>query len=202
MKIARLFEEKAEPLASPKLLTCSEINVIRACNLNRRWHSRLPEIHWSNVVRSKHYICYGAFYNNVVYAVAIWSSPVAANRFKNGDTLLELRRMAISPEAPKYTATWMLSRMIKDIKKRFPKITRLISYQDTEVHKGTIYAAANWTKCSETKYIDWTTRKRKRSEAQSKANKVRWEYCIDCASKKGYVPKPGTIRRESKKPIS
>ncbi|MBT9175689.1 MAG: hypothetical protein DDT22_01373 [candidate division WS2 bacterium] len=166
MEIARLFEEKVEPLATPKLLTCFEIDVIRACNLNKRWHSCLPEIHWSNVARNKHYICYGASYNNVVYAVAIWSSP------------FELRRLAISPEAPKYTATWMLGKMIKDIRKRFPEIIKLISYQDIEVHKGTIYMAGNWTKHSETTYMSWNTEKRKRGEPQSKANKVRWEYYI------------------------
>ncbi|MBT9165332.1 MAG: hypothetical protein DDT23_01349 [candidate division WS2 bacterium] len=176
--MSNLFEEKAELLASPKLLTCSEIDVVRACNLNKRWHSRLPEIHWSNVTRNKYYVCYGASYNNVIYAVAIWSSPVAANRFRNGDTILELRRMAISPEAPKYTATWMLSRMVKDIRKRFPEITKLISYQDVEAHKGTIYRAGNWIGSSETTYMDWNTEKRKRNKPQSKANKVRWEYYI------------------------
>ncbi|MBT9169301.1 MAG: hypothetical protein DDT19_02659 [Syntrophomonadaceae bacterium] len=173
-----LFEEKTELLKSPKLLTCAEMNVIRACSLNQRWHSRLPYIHWSNVVRNKRYVCYGASYNNVVYAVAIWSSPVAGNRFKNGDTLLELRRMAISPKAPRFTATWMLGKMVRDIKKRFPEVTKLISYQDTEVHKGTIYAAGNWTKCSETKFVDWNTEKRKRNEAQSRTNKVRWELIV------------------------
>ena len=49
---------------------------------------------------------------------------------------------AIASDAPKYTATRMLSIMVKRIKKEFPDIVRLISYQDTEVHKGTIYKAA------------------------------------------------------------
>lgn len=170
-----LFPEEVEILTSPKQLKNVEIGVIKACNMNKRWHSRLPKIDWSNVVRNKCYICYGATYKNVLYAVAIWSSPVSANRLKDGDKILELRRMAISPEAPKFTATWMIGKMIKDIKKRFPEIIKLISYQDTEVHSGTIYKASNWQKHSETKFTDWNTDRRQRNKMQSRANKIRWE---------------------------
>ncbi|MBT9165278.1 MAG: hypothetical protein DDT23_01293 [candidate division WS2 bacterium] len=87
--------------------------------------------------------------------------------------------MAISPEAPRFTATWMLGKMVRDIKKRFPEIAKLISYQDVEVHKGTIYVAGGWIKHStETKFMSWNTEKRKRNKPQSKANKVRWELAI------------------------
>ena len=67
--------------------------------------------------------------------------------------------------------------MIKDIKVRFPELIRLVSYQDTEAHLGTIYKASNWTAApTQTSLLDWTTSKRKRSSLQSTADKVRWEY--------------------------
>ena len=64
-----------------------------ACKYNKKWHSKLPIIKPSNVTRNTHYVCYGASCNNWCYAVAIWSSPIAQNRFKDGKTILELRRM-------------------------------------------------------------------------------------------------------------
>jgi len=148
-----------------------------ACMLNELWHSKLPKIHWSNVVRNKHYVCYAIKYKQAIIGVAIWSSPVAANRFKDGDKLLELRRLALSDVCPRNTASFVISSMIKDIKVRFPELIRLVSYQDTEAHLGTIYKASNWTAAPiQTSLLDWTTSKRKRSSLQSTADKVRWEY--------------------------
>ena len=49
-----------------------------ACMLNELWHSRLPNLHWSNVVRSGNYVCYVFKYKQAIIGVAIWSSPVAA----------------------------------------------------------------------------------------------------------------------------
>jgi hypothetical protein len=64
--------------------------------------------------------------------------------------------------------------MVKDIKKRFPDVTKLVSYQDTEVHTGTIYKAANWKLDTVSKFQDWSTEKRQRNALQSKADKIRW----------------------------
>ena len=101
---------------------------------------------------------------------------MANNRMAKDQVWLELRRLAIAPDAPKFTATWMLSKMVKAIKKRHPEITKLVSYQDTEVHTGTIYAAANWKKDVVSKFQEWTTESRKRNNLQSKADKIRWVY--------------------------
>jgi hypothetical protein len=146
-----------------------------ACELNAQWHSRLPIIDWSNVVRNTHYVCYGAIFKAEWFAVGIWSSPVAQNRFENGKTILELRRLAIRDEAPKYTATWMIGKMIKDIRKVMPDIKRLISYQDTEVHTGTIYKASNWFIGGESEGMSWTTIDRERNPEQTMVKKIRWE---------------------------
>lgn len=147
--------------------------------LNELWHSRLPKIHWSNVVRNTHYICYTIYCGDMVCGTGIWSSPVAQNRFANGRELLELRRLAIANNAPPNTATRAIALMQDDIKKAMPDIKKLISYQDTGVHKGTIYKASNWTIGAETPFIDWSTTKRKRSAIQSDASKIRWEYDIE-----------------------
>lgn len=162
--------------SSPLQFNIGEINIKLACELNKIWHSRLPRIDWTNVVRNTHHVCYAAEYKGVYFAVAIWSSPVAQNRLKDGDKILELRRFAISPEAPRNTASRMMKVMIRLIRKKFPGLTKLISYQDTEVHKGTIYKASNWTAVHKSKGISWTTNKRKRNKEQTLAAKVRWEY--------------------------
>lgn len=163
---------------SPKefeLLTCKPQ---KACQLNALWHSRFPQIDWSNVVRNQDCVCYVADYDAVAYAVAIWSSPVAANRLSEGKTALELRRLAISDDCPKNTASWMISKMKKDIKRRFPHITILISYQDTDVHSGTIYKASGWIDASRCKGMSWTNNERRRNKEQSLAEKVRWEFRV------------------------
>jgi hypothetical protein len=85
--------------------------------------------------------------------------------------------MAISDLCPKNSATNFIARMVNDISKRLPLVTDLISYQDTEVHTGTIYKAANWFVDAETKFASWG-KSRKRAADQSKANKIRWKYLI------------------------
>lgn len=132
-------------------------------------------IHWSNVVRNRHSVCYGGRFDGDLHAVAIWSSPVAANRLKDGKQLLELRRFAIAESAPSNTGSRMLAIMRKLIKKEFPDLIRLISYQDTEVHNGTIYKAAGWNLVATNEGISWTNEKRKRNKEQSIAPKARWE---------------------------
>jgi len=175
---ASLFDipERVKPPATPKEFKLVKIRAQTACDLNAKWHSRLPIIDWSNVVRNTHYICFAVEYQGEYYAAAIWSSPVAQNRFKHGKQILELRRMAVSHEAPFNTATWMLARMRKRIVELMPDIALLISYQDTDVHLGTIYKADNWQNVAESPGMNWNTDARKRNEEQSLAVKVRWEY--------------------------
>lgn len=164
---------------SPRLMKVLEIGVDEAMKYNEMWHSRLPETNKGNLTRNKHFVFYGAEYKDHCFASAIWTTPVANNRLSKKDVWLELRRLAISPDAPKFTATWMISKMVKIIRKTYPEITKLISYQDIEVHKGTIYAAANWQKVGETKGIEWNTEKRIRKPSQSVSDKVRWIYQVN-----------------------
>jgi hypothetical protein len=161
---------------SVKEIDIEETRAQIACMLNELWHSRLPKIHWSNVVRNTHYVCYVFKYKEAIIGVGIWSSPVAQNRMTDGKKILELRRLALSNVCPKNTASFVIADMIKRIKKKFPELIKLVSYQDTEVHLGTIYKASNWKQAGQTTLIDWNTKDRKRNKLQSNANKIRWEY--------------------------
>lgn len=165
-----------EFVQSPKQLEVDVLNVHKACELNAEWHSRFPVIKWPNVVRNKRYVCFSAHDQHLIYAVAIWSSPIAANRLANGAQMLELRRMAIAEYSPKNTATFMLKRMRNWIFHNFEEIETLISYQDVEAHHGTIYKADNWVAVNMASFVDWSSSKRKRAEAQSTAPKIRWEF--------------------------
>ena len=86
-------------------------------------------------------LAFAASYGGVVYGVALWNNP-SARMLPN--TWLELRRLAISPDAPHCAASFMLGKMAKWIKLNMPEVERLISYQDMDVHAGTIYKAAGW----------------------------------------------------------
>ena len=184
IKDSLFWDGMFEIAESPKKLNLEVIKPKLASALNEVWHSRLPAIHWSNIVRNRYYVCYGASYMGVWVACAIWSSPVNQN-FDIVKTL-ELRRMAISELCPKNTATNLISRMVRDIEKRLPLVTKLISYQDTEVHFGTIYKASNWYIDAETKFVTWG-KSRKRAADQSKADKIRWGYTI---KRRNSLPEP------------
>lgn len=126
---------------SAKQLSIAEMDRYTARNLNRLWHSRLPDYDTGFCLNSL--VSYGASYQNVYYAIAIWTNPVAMALPQH--QWLELRRMAIAPDAPKFTASFMIGKMIKLIRLKFPVVDTLVSYQDMEVHSGTIYKASNWT---------------------------------------------------------
>ena len=143
--------------------------------LNAHWHSRLPKIG-----ASQGRVFYIAEFGGIAYAVAMWSNPVA--RLLPQLTWLELRRFAISDDSPPQTASRMLGWMARDIRKRFPDVVRLISYQDCEVHQGTIYKAAGWLPAEGYKgrKRGWEStkgggRKRQGRTNQAVAVRMRWE---------------------------
>ena len=121
--------------------------------LNRIWHSTLPRI-GTGCVKDPKYPCFGAEFDGLWYAAAIWSNPVA--RLLPQHIWLELRRFAIAPDAPRNTASRMLAIMERLLRKSHPGIEKLISYQDTEVHTGSIYKAAGWALATTSNGGDWT----------------------------------------------
>jgi hypothetical protein len=174
MNLMPLYHKDDPPTPeSAKQLSVQSCELELAILFNEMHHSRLPKVIASNIYRNTHWQAYSAEHSHYLYATAIWSSPVALNRMVRKD-VLELRRLAICEKAPKYTATYMIGKMVNDIKRRFPSIGLLISYQDTEVHKGTIYSASNWKRGVESKLNDWSNRNR--NKEQTTSTKIRWEY--------------------------
>ena len=169
-----------------------EIEIIdqkKAMLLNKMWHSRMPRADFYNICRP----CFGAVYKNIYYASAIWTDPIT--RAFNGKNYLELRRMAISEDSPKNTASRIICIMAKEIKNQFPKIWKLISYQDTEVHSGTIYKASNWVSTNISSKSNWLVGRKDgihRNNYQASGPKIRWE--------KQIRPEPETIIKPPKKP--
>lgn len=137
-RTAPLFHQvEAAPPAKATLLDVEVIDVQLARNLIAAWHSRLP-----TTQRGPWKIAYAATYQGTAFAAALWNNP-SARMLPNH--WLELRRMAVAPDAPHCTASRMLGQMVRDLTVRFPDAKRAISYQDEDVHQGTIYKAAGWT---------------------------------------------------------
>jgi len=142
------------------------------------WHSRLPRTQigpWK--------LAFAAHYQHTCFGAALWHNPSA--RMLPNDWL-ELRRLAVAPDAPHCTASRMLGQMARWIAANMPEVPNLISYQDTDVHTGTIYRAAGWDPAYFSK-----ARQRDRSKARigtrrdyrsnlngsepDAAGKIRWE---------------------------
>lgn len=175
----------AEIAAKARQLVVRTCDKAYAVSLVRRWHSRLPNTQdgpWTN-----------AFVAELMgkgYAVALWNNPSARNL---PDSWLELRRLAASPDAPRNTCSFMLARMADWLRANRPDIARLVSYQDTAVHHGTIYKASNWT-------TTWTAKARVRDRSKPRigtrrdyrsnlngvdvdaSEKVRWELPLRAAA--------------------
>lgn len=155
-------------------LQIEEIRRDMAVALNKKWHSRLPQYRMGCRPRQHAWVCYGAFYHQICYAIAIWSHP--NSNALNDNATLELRRLAIAPDAPKNTASRMLRIMKLLIKRHDGWCKRLISYQDTEVHSGGIYKAAGWDIGAVNNAMDYTLQgTRSRPPQPHMAKKVRWE---------------------------
>jgi hypothetical protein len=150
-------------------------------DLVRKWHSRLP-----NTQRGPWTHAFAAVHDGRIYAVALWNSPSARTLPSHWR---ELRRMACAPDAPKNTASWFLAHMVRWFRRLEPQRERVLSYQDTAVHKGTIYKAAGWhpVYVSKPRVRDrsgnrtGTERKYRwniNGIEQDAAAKVRWEYIL------------------------
>lgn len=159
------------------LVTCS---VDHARCLVKKWHSRLPITQpapWR--------FAFAAQYDGVTYAVALWNNPSARTLPSHW---LELRRMAVSSDAPHCTASWFLGAMLKFFRANELSAEKLISYQDCDVHLGTCYKAAGWrvayvfkprvrdrsTKRPSGRMYRWNIN----SAAPDAAAKARWEICL------------------------
>jgi len=135
--------------------------------LNFAWHSRQKRFG-----KSFGRVYFAAEFDGLIYAVAFWSNPCA--RALPQQAWIELRRFAISSDRPPNTGSRMLGWMARELRRKFPAATKLISYQDRDAHEGTIYKAAGWTPVEVEPYGgQWSHRKCTASGRVR--NKVRWE---------------------------
>jgi hypothetical protein len=169
-----LFREEGDGSipSSPLQLEIVPVGFEYALRLNELWHSRLPRM-GTGFVKVQPFLSFAAMYQGIAYAIAIWSNPVARNLPQQ--EWLELRRLAVAPDAPLHTCSRMLAIMARLIRRYRPHVNTLVSYSDTEAHRGTIYKAAGWRQTATNRDGNWTRRKRPRPEAQSAAPKLRWE---------------------------
>jgi hypothetical protein len=168
-----------EPLRASELLL-EQCQKLEAIAYIRHHHSRLP-----NVQRGpwKYAFCATNPHTNQIVAAALWNNP-SARTLPN--EWIELRRMAVGPDAPHCTASWFLQGMVKRL--RTYGHQHFISYQDTAVHVGTIYKAAGW-------HIEHISQPRQRTEEftafigsrrhingaeSANAGKNRWAICYGC----------------------
>lgn len=103
----------------------------------REHHSRLP-----NTQKGPWQFAFRAHFEGRTMAAALWNNPSA--RTLPGHWL-ELRRMACCADAPFNTASRFLGWMARYFAEHHALREKLISYQDTAVHEGTIYKASGWT---------------------------------------------------------
>jgi len=98
-------------------------------------------------------IVFGAYLNNTLIAVCIFSPPIRHNT-DDPKTTRELSRLCIHPSYQKKNfASWFISKCIKSLPKQYK---RIVSYADTTFgHDGTIYKAANFKHISTIKPDYW-----------------------------------------------
>lgn len=163
---------------SPRAFCIYEISMRSARELNKTWHSMLPRTDLGNLLCGNMSVAYGAEYGEEWYAVAIYTQPIIASMC-DGKTI-ELRRLAICDDAPYNTASYMMSETRKMLKKKWPHLARVISYQAVDVHPGTIYKADNWTMAGKVVAARpqrlTGSKQRATGPLQTKSRKLRWEH--------------------------
>jgi hypothetical protein len=162
---------------SPLQFKIVEIGMREAQRMNGKWHSMLPRTDLGNLLCGNVSVPYAAEFDGYWYAVAIFSQPIV-HSLADGKTI-ELRRLAICREAPKNTASRMLSVLRRLVKRKFPQMERAISYQAVDVHEGTIYKASGWVPAGRLTEARPQRRRGDRQRAtgplQTKSRKLRWE---------------------------
>lgn len=153
-------------------LQIDKISFSRAIEFNRRWHSILPRF-GTGFIHNQPFPCFAATCGGIIFAVAIWSNPAARNLPQH--TWLELRRMAISDDAPRNSASRMLRVMRLMLRRDWPKIVRVYSYQSKSVHTGAMYRADGWQPAGISKGDTWNRPGRARPAAQQIDDRIRWE---------------------------
>ncbi len=166
---------------SALLFNFEEIGMRVACELNAHWHSMLPRTDLGNMLCGNTSVAYAAEYSDYYFAVAIFSQPIIRAVAKDGTTI-ELRRLAICKDAPKNTASRMLAICRRLVKKKYPQMTKIVSYLAVDVHAGTIYKASGWTPVGKVVAArpqrPRGSKQRSTGPLQTHSRKQRWEVMI------------------------
>jgi hypothetical protein len=98
-------------------------------------------------------------YNGEIWGAAAFGPPRHNNYSKGGEyRIIDLRRLACRDEAPKFTESYFLGKMLRYLKKHNIADAVLTYADETQGHKGTIYKAANFEYIGTTapsKHIVW-----------------------------------------------
>ena len=140
-------------------------------------------------------IAYGAYINNELIAVCIFSPLNRQNMPWDKDSTRELSRFCINPRYQKKNlASWFMSRCIKQLN---PKYQTIISYCDTTFdHDGAIYKACNFKLDGEVRpdywYVSkdgWITHKKSLYNHAVKMNMKEKDYATKLGYRKIYGKK-------------
>lgn len=155
---------------SPLDLWFSDIDKDRCRELNRLWHSDLPDTDDGGTR-----VCFVAQAGGLFYAVAMWTNPAAPKLPQLA--WMQLKRFAIADDAPRYTASRMLGWMSREIRRRFAEVEVLVTYLDCGKHTGAIYAACGWEKGQverRSKKTTWKNRARRHTRNVAPEYVQRW----------------------------
>jgi hypothetical protein len=105
-----------------------------ANDLLRRRHYLGP-IEWGRLV-----VCQWAA--GEVVGAMVWKTPTSR---RLPPDWFELARWCLTPEGGLYAGSRMHRAAVREIRRRFPDVTTLLSYSDPSVgHTGALYKACNW----------------------------------------------------------
>jgi len=159
-----LFETEAVPLC--QIVMRRSRSYAAVSRLNAMWHSALPES------PAGFRVAFVFYAGSQPVACAMWGRPSA--RMEDQVATLELTRLAHSPEVPHNFGSWALAQMRGWIREHMPEIKRVISYQDAEVHHGTIYKADNWRQVYDEHHShSWGNRPGRLGNERQ--HKIKWE---------------------------
>jgi hypothetical protein len=146
------FENSGAIPTSPHQLKLKEIEKKVASLCYERWHYFGKKGFLSSVN-------YGVYFGDKLMGGISFGIPNAKNikGIYTSDTqrdFFELTRLALSDECPKNSESYVISKAIYLIRKKFQNIKGIITYADTKYnHTGTIYRASNF------KYLGLTAQK-------------------------------------------
>jgi len=129
----------------------------------------LETFHYLHRVRTGRQINYGVLIDGVVDGVITYAYPMMSAGINGvpSDELLEFARLYLHSNIP-HTATCAIGKTIKRVRqdwmRLYPdaKTPRLVvSWSDTEYHKGTIYKAANFQWLKSSAAHSWKNEQRK-----------------------------------------